>query len=80
LTMTDRPRPPQPPANDDLEGQRELVERGLRGLGIRLGTGLRNAWEQPPSATPPEVPRAIQLNKRGPVAKPHIQTNRPDND
>ena len=33
LTMTDRPRPPQPPANDDLEASREIAERGLRGLG-----------------------------------------------
>ena len=31
LTMTDRPRPPQPPVNDDLEATREIVERGLRG-------------------------------------------------
>jgi hypothetical protein len=80
LTITDRPRPPQPPANDDLEGQREFVERGLRGLGIRLGTGLRSAWEQPPGGTPPPVPRSIQLQRGGPGPKPKIQPNQPDND
>ena len=47
LTMTDRPRPPQPPANDDLEAPREIVERGLRGLGQRMGGAWRGALEKP---------------------------------
>jgi outer membrane protein assembly factor BamB len=45
LTMTDRPRPPQPPANDDLEAPREIVEHGLRGLGRRLSGALRGESE-----------------------------------
>jgi outer membrane protein assembly factor BamB len=47
LAMTDRPRPPQPPANDDLEAPREIVERGLRGLGQRIGSAWRGALEKP---------------------------------
>ena len=43
LTMTDRPRPPQPPANDDLEAPREIEERGLRGIGERMSGALRGA-------------------------------------
>jgi hypothetical protein len=68
LTMTDRPRPPQPPANDDLEAPRQIVERGLRGLGQRLGSALRGALEKPvpnqarqqaqPQAQPPNQPPA----------------------
>jgi len=41
LAMTDRPRPPQPPGNDDLESPRENTERGLRGIGRRIGEVLR---------------------------------------
>ena len=47
LTMTDRPRPPQPPANDDLEAPREIVERGLRGSASGSGSALRGALEKP---------------------------------
>lgn len=49
LTMTDRPRPPQPPANDDLEASRDMVERGLQGLGIKA---LRGALERSSSPAP----------------------------
>ncbi len=45
LTMTDRPRPPQPPANDDLEVRRESEERGLRGIGRRMSGVLQGAIE-----------------------------------
>jgi len=54
LTMTDRPRPPQPPANDDLEATREIVERGINGIGVRLGTALRGALENGTRDTPTE--------------------------
>ncbi len=47
LTMTDNPRSPQPPANDDLEAPREMVERGLRNLGQRMGSALRGALDRP---------------------------------
>jgi len=47
LTMTDRPRPPQPPANDDLEAPRTTAERGLRGVGQQVSNALRGALERP---------------------------------
>jgi hypothetical protein len=47
LTMTDRPRPPQPPANDDLESKRDVEERGLRGIGRRMSGILQGALENP---------------------------------
>jgi hypothetical protein len=56
LTMTDRPRPPQPPANDDLEATREVVERGIRGIGVRLGGALRGALENGTPNTPNQPP------------------------
>jgi hypothetical protein len=59
LTMTDNPRPPQPPANDELEAPREVEARGLRGIGRRLGDVLRGKLEnhsddepQPPAPDP----------------------------
>jgi hypothetical protein len=60
LTLTDRPRPPQPPANDDLEAPREIAERGLRGLGQRLGSALRGALDKP---VPVPVQRQQQLQQ-----------------
>jgi hypothetical protein len=47
LAMTDRPRAPQPPTNDDLEAPREMVEHGLRALGQRIGNAFRDALERP---------------------------------
>jgi hypothetical protein len=47
LVMTDRPRPPQPPANDDLESKREVEERGLRSIGRRMSGVLQDALEGP---------------------------------
>jgi hypothetical protein len=47
LTMTDRPRPPHPPANDDLETPRDSEERGLRGIGKRMSGVLQGALENP---------------------------------
>ncbi len=46
LALTDRPRPPHPPANDDLEATREAVDRGLLGIGAQLGGAFRNALEK----------------------------------
>jgi outer membrane protein assembly factor BamB len=39
--LSDAPRPPQPPGNDDLEAPREVEEGGLRGIGRRIGEALR---------------------------------------
>ncbi|MEX2310457.1 MAG: PQQ-binding-like beta-propeller repeat protein [Pirellulales bacterium] len=59
-TFTDRPRPPQPPASDDLEAPREEQERGLRGIGRRVTGALRGVLQQqadggqtPSAANPP---------------------------
>ncbi len=49
LSMTDGPRPPQPPANDDLESARQTAQRGLIGLGERM---LRGALETPRGQDP----------------------------
>jgi outer membrane protein assembly factor BamB len=46
LTMTDGPRPPRPPANDDLEAVPEKRERGLVKLGERMGAALRGTIER----------------------------------
>jgi outer membrane protein assembly factor BamB len=63
LTLTDRPRPPRPPANDELEASRENTERGLVGLGQRMGAALRGTilQEGAPNARPvrPEAPEPI---------------------
>lgn len=50
LTMTDRPRPPRPPANDDLETKPLAEEHGLRGIGKRIGGALQGAVENPSRA------------------------------
>ena len=47
LALTDRPRPPHPPANDDLETQRASAERGLWGIGKRMSGVLQRALENP---------------------------------
>jgi hypothetical protein len=47
LAMTDRPRPPHPPTNDDLETPRATEERGLRGIGKRMSGVLQGALENP---------------------------------
>jgi hypothetical protein len=39
LAVTDRPKPPQPPANDELEAIRSPGRRGLLGLGERMLRG-----------------------------------------
>jgi hypothetical protein len=56
LTMTDRPRPPRPPANDIVEAARETetAPRGLIGVGQRVGEALRGTIEKK-AETPQEV-------------------------
>jgi hypothetical protein len=72
LTMTDRPRPPQPPANDDLEASREIAERGLIGLGKRFGTAFSNALDRP-APLPPIQPRAVQGQQPQRLPQPAIK-------
>jgi hypothetical protein len=43
LTPTDRPRPPAPPAQDDLVADREFSERGLPGVARQIGKALEDA-------------------------------------
>jgi hypothetical protein len=62
LTLTDQPRPPRPPANDDVEAPRAAAERGLVELGQRLGAALRGTIAPHGEKTPrqrdtPEPPR-----------------------
>jgi hypothetical protein len=56
LVLTDRPQPPRPPANDELEASREITERGLVGLGQRMGAALRGTILQNPKAGNPSEP------------------------
>jgi hypothetical protein len=48
LTLSDRPRPPQPPTDDDLEIPRSNSERGLWGIAGRMGSALQSALEAQP--------------------------------
>jgi outer membrane protein assembly factor BamB/tetratricopeptide (TPR) repeat protein len=48
LTATERPRPPQPPANDDLEMPRTSAERGLMEVGRRMVGVVQEALENQP--------------------------------
>jgi hypothetical protein len=81
LTMTDRPRPPQPPTNDDLEAPRESVERGLKRLGQRFGDALRGAFEGPAARPTPQQLQPQPQNKP-PVQNgvPAGEQNPPDTD
>jgi hypothetical protein len=63
LAFTDEPRPPQPPANDDLEAPPAAEEGGLRAIGRRMSGALRNVLEgtpvregAPPAGNPPAAP------------------------
>jgi hypothetical protein len=52
LTFTDNPRPPQPPANDDLEAPPPAEEGGLRAIGRRMSGALRSALQGGQAAPP----------------------------
>jgi outer membrane protein assembly factor BamB len=69
LTMTDRPRPPKPPTNDDLEAPREIAERGLRALGQRFSNALQKALQKP-SNGPNQRPARPQPQLAPNVAPP----------
>jgi len=80
LTMTDRPRPPQPPANDDLEATRETVERGIRGIGVRLGGALRGALENGTPTTPAQQPEKQAKSQNGKTKPAKNPANDTDDD
>jgi hypothetical protein len=75
LAMTDQPKPPRPPANDDLETERESEERGLRGIGKRMSGVLQGALENPAER---ERLRQMQLieQARKQALKAHEETLR----
>jgi hypothetical protein len=52
LAMSDRPQPPAPPANDDVETPRAISERGLWGIGRRIGEALQEALQNPTEINP----------------------------
>ena len=71
LAMTDKPRPPQPPANDDLEAPREVVERGLGGLGQKMWSSICGSMDRPViingQRPVPALPRVPQQQGRPPL-------------
>jgi hypothetical protein len=62
LTATSEPRPPEPPANDDLVAAREFTERGLRAVARQLGNALQESSEDNQDAARGNRRRA---NRRG---------------
>lgn len=82
LAMTDHPRPPQPPANDDIEAPRDNAERGIRAIGQRVGNALRDALQRAPNYQPqqgqvqPRVPNRPQQQ----VPQPPPKTKDGDDD
>jgi outer membrane protein assembly factor BamB len=80
LTMSDRPRPPQPPTNDDLEATREIVERGIRGIGVRLGGALRGALQDGTQDLPTQQPQNKTKPQNGNSAPAKNPANETDDD
>jgi hypothetical protein len=78
LALTDRPRPPQPPANDDLEAPREVEQRGLRGIGERVSGALRGALGKPAQRNQ-ELQRQLQELRRA-QQKAQEQAQQTDDD
>jgi hypothetical protein len=83
LTMTDGPRPPQPPTNDDLEAPREIAERGLPALGQRFLNALQRSLEKPPAGQNQRPARPLQqppINAPPQPAKPIEKQQPPQTD
>jgi hypothetical protein len=51
LTVTDKPRPPEPPARDELVADREIEVRGIRGALQRATDALQQSQQQNQSET-----------------------------
>jgi hypothetical protein len=47
LSFSDRPRAPEPPANDRIEAPRKNLGRGLWGVTQRMGDAIQGAIEDP---------------------------------
>jgi hypothetical protein len=47
LVLTDRPRPPEPPANDLVEAPRKSQGRGLWSIGQRMGSAIQDVMQDP---------------------------------
>lgn len=75
LTATERPHPPRPPADDTVEAASEPVasaprsERGLAGLGQRVGAALRGTIqkEAEQAAPPPASDEPLPLEPQDPI-------------
>jgi outer membrane protein assembly factor BamB len=50
LEFSDRPRPPEPPANDLVEAPRKTLGRGLWGVARRMGDRIQGAIQNPGGA------------------------------
>jgi len=59
LTLTHQPRPPQPPANDDVEARREVTEGGLLELGQRILRGAETPKPQSPRRPRQQAPQPM---------------------
>ena len=73
LTMTDTPRPPQPPGNDDLEAPREIVERGLPAIGQRMWGAFRGAMDKPVPGAVQRQPQQVLPQQPNPKLQPPPQ-------
>lgn len=63
LSLSDRPRPPEPPANDAVEAARKSLGRGLWDVGRKMGDVIQEAWQNPggtiwpvPASNPLQAP------------------------
>jgi outer membrane protein assembly factor BamB/tetratricopeptide (TPR) repeat protein len=65
LMLTDEPRPPGPPANDDVEAARRSLGRGLWEVGRRMGDVLQEALQNPGGTIWP-VPASKPMPQRAP--------------
>ena len=52
LTYTDKPRSPEPPANDLVEAPRKSLGRGLWGVTRRMGSVLQDAIQKSSGVDP----------------------------
>lgn len=63
LMLTDEPRPPAPPANDDVEAARKSLGRGLWDVGRRMGDVLQDALQNPGGTIWPDPASHPQQNQ-----------------
>jgi outer membrane protein assembly factor BamB len=80
LTLTDRPRPPASPANDDSEAPAETVQHGLRGIGRQIKGALQGALDQAerPVSAPPQPSKEQDKSEKS--QSPQGSAEKPDDD